>query len=213
MSTYTDHGLVCLDDEDYAAIALAMQTDALATDASLTSINNSFNTINSYPYAFFTTTAGSTVSSGGEQQFAQGAWSVTASRGFPIVSILTPLIGSVATVQATTTGWYEYGNYLNLTLAGAATAFSRREIFASVYSLSGATAVRLDEIRWRTVENSVAGGEFLIASGGSFYATAGTTILPVARWSHANLASQVTSQPGALFWITYVGTGIEIGSA
>lgn len=214
MTTQTDHGLVCLSEEDYAAVSLAMQVDALAADASLQSINTSFGSVNSYPYALFVTTAGGSAASNSEQQIGQGTWATVSSRGFTTVSSATILLGGVVTIQVTKTGWYEYGNYLNLTLVGAATAFSRREIYASVYALNTSTTpTRLDEVRWRTVENSVTGGEFLIASGGSFYASAGTTILPVARWSHANLASQVAFQPGALFWITYAGTGVEIGSA
>jgi hypothetical protein len=213
MTTYTDHGLVCPDDGDYAAIALTMQADAQATDAALLSITNSFNSVYSRPYGLFVTTSGNSVSSGGEQEFNEGIWSIQASRGFSAITLGGQLLGSVVTVTIGKTGWYGYGNYVNLTLVGAATAFSRRSSFARAYTTESGVPTRLDEARWRTVENSVAGGEFLIASGGSFYATAGDVVFFTATWSHANAASNVASQAGALFWVTYTGTGIEIGSA
>lgn len=215
MTTYTDHGLVCLDDTDYAAIALAIQTDAVATDAALTDITASFNSVNSQPYALLVTTTGNGPLITVDQEYTEGNWSLVSSRGLPISAGGGVFTGSAASFISPISGWFEYGNYVNLTLAGAATAFSRRNVFARAYGVDtySGIPVRLDEVRWRTVENSVAGGEFLIASGGTFYATAGQLIYLTATWSHANLASGVSSTVGALFWLNYISTGIEIGSA
>lgn len=216
MTTYTDHGLVCPDPADYGAVALLIQADALATDSALSGITTSLNSLYTQPYALFVTNTGNgPLSSGGEQHFSQGNWTISSSRGITVTLAGAPLTGVVARLNITTTGWYEYGNYVNLLASGAVTAFSRREIFASAWDLDVTTAVpvRQSEVRWRTVDNNVPGGEFLVASGGTFYAAAGSIIILTAQWSHANLASNVSSLAGAQFWVNYVGTGIELGSA
>lgn len=209
----TDHGLICPEDGDYGALALLMQADAVAVEASLDGISDSLNSIYTEPYAMFVTTVGNgPLATGGEQEYNEGTWSLTNSQAFT-VTIGGSLLGSVATLIVQKAGWYEYGNYVNLTLAGAATAFSRRSVFARAYSLATGVPVRLDEARWRTVENSQTGGEFLVASGGTFYSLAGASVLLTATWSHANAASSVSSAAGALTWVNYIGSGIEIGSA
>lgn len=209
----TGHGLVCPDDGDYGALALLMQADATAVESSLVAISNSLNLIYDEPYAMFTTTVGNgPLATGGEQEYNEGSWSLTGSQAITS-TIGGSLLGSVATLTITKTGWYEFGNYVNLTLAGAATAFSRRNVFARAYTLASGVPVLLELIRWRTVENSQAGGEFLIASGGTFYGVAGVSILLTGTWSHANAASSVSCIAGSLFWVNYIGSGIEIGSA
>lgn len=211
MTTFTPHGLVCLGEEDYSAIALAMQADALAVDAALDGISGSLDSYLSRPYLqMITTTGNGPLSSGGEQQFSIGSWSVV-SGNIPIGS--GTLLGNIAgAMPMPETGWYEYGCYVNLVAAGALTAFSRRTLTASAYSRPGSAAVQLSQIVWRTAETSTA-GEFLVASGGSFYATAGQTIEVTATWSHTNAASNVSSIVGAKAWIHFIGSGIEIGSA
>lgn len=211
MTTYTDHGLVCLDDGDYSAIALAMQADALAVDTALDGISDTLDTYLSRPYLLMTTTTGNgPLASGGEQQFSVGSWSVV-SGTIPIGSGTLP--GNIAgQMPMPETGWYEYGGFVNLVAAGAITAFSRRTLTMSAYSKPGPVSILQSQIVWRTGDTSTA-GEFLTVSGGSFYATAGQLIEVTATWSHANLASNVSSIAGAKAWIHFIGSGVEIGSA
>jgi hypothetical protein len=210
MATETEHGLLCLGEEEFAAIALAIQADAIAVDTALDSISDSLDTRYVRPYLQMVTTTGNgPLSSGGEQQFSIGIWSVAAGN-IPIVS--GTLLGNIAPMTMPRTGWYEYGCFVNLVAAGALTAFSRRTLTVSAYSRPASVAILQSQIVWRTAETSTA-GEYLTASGGTFYATAGQFIELVGTWSHTNLASNVSSIVGAKAWVHWIGSGIEIGSA
>lgn len=217
MTTVTDHGLVCLDREDYAAIALALEADARAADAAIDGIADSLAVYGRRPFFTAITTVGNgPVSSGGEVQQSWGTWGLVASNyAAPLVfNPATPVIGSLALMTLPVTGWWDFGGYGFLVAAGAVTAFSRRTIVASAWTLSTAGSVPLlyESVHWRTGDTNTA-GEYLTASGGTFYGRAGDLILLSFSWSHANAASNVSSPAGARFWCHYIGSGVEIGSA
>ena len=207
MTIYTSHGLACLQDQDYAAIALAMQVDAIAIDAALDGISDSFDTHYTHPYMLAITTA------------TQGpfATSSEAVQGVPSWTVSTTNMvtsGASAGIRVTIplSGWYSHGCYLNMVASGAITAASRRTSFARATRVtSGSTAV-LSQVTWRTIDTNTA-GEFLTSSGGTFYATAGSTILIEAYFSHSNAASGVNIVAPARIWCHYIGSGVEIGSA
>lgn len=57
-----NHGLFCLDNQDYAAFALAMQCNAQATDAALDTVSDSLTAYLNRPYISFTNTTQRSVS-------------------------------------------------------------------------------------------------------------------------------------------------------
>lgn len=209
MTTETDHGLVCLDGDDYAAIALAMQKDALATDAALDAVSDAFDTNYLRPVVLAATTGISGPNSTlGEIQFNLATLAIGYFNFTP-----APTAASANSIRMTAprTGWYSYGAFMNMAATGAVTAFSRRTIFVTASRIISGIATTLSQIRSGTVDTNTA-GEFLIASGGTFYATAGTTVDVKPTWSHANAASTVQVNAGAKVWIHWTGSGVETGS-
>lgn len=209
MTTYTDHGLVCLEDDDYAAVALAMQHDAVATEASLDAISDAFDTYYQRPYATAVTTAvNGPVSSGGEQVFGLVGWSVTANN-MPGTIIAS---SSIMRVTASKTGWYRAQAYANMVAAGGVTANSRRTLYVRATRRVFSAPTLLDQGVWRTADTNT-GGEHLIADGNAFYLAVGQTVDVEALWSHANLASNVSVPAGAKLTCFFLGSGVVIGSA
>jgi hypothetical protein len=209
VSTETPHGLVCLDGEDYAALALAMQADALATEAALTGISDAFDQFLLRPVILATTTAGTAgVASNGEALSGVGTWSVTYSNFLP-----APTTSAFTGVRFTVprTGSYAYGAYINLVAAGAVTALSRRTVYATASRVVSGVVTTLSQVVWRTVDTGTA-GEFLTAAGGSFYALQGTTVDVQVYESHGNLASGINCPAGSRLWCHFIGSGVEIGS-
>jgi hypothetical protein len=208
--TTTEHGLLCPSEEEYAALALIMQHDALAVEAALDSISDSFDSFLARP----TVLAATTVVSGpnstlGEAVFQMSGWGVTYSNFTPVPTVAAP---SGIRLSVPRTGWYNYGAYANLVATGAVTANSRRTLYANATQNMVGSSTVLSQIVWRTVDTNTA-GEFLIASGGSFFARAGATVDVQAQWSHANAASTVQVNIGARLWCHYASSGVEIGSA
>lgn len=211
MTTYTDHGLVCPDSGDYAAIALAMQADAVATDTALDTISDQFDRAKLRPYALWISTTSGTYATNGEAELTLfGNWAVVQTN--MTSSLLTPSISGAVQFNPPLAGWYDFGVYETLSLVGAATANSRRTAFARAYSLLGSVQTLIGSSISRTYESST-GGEFLIASGARFYAQPGQNIVLLANLSHSNAASQVQYNVGCRIWCYYLGSGVEIGSA
>lgn len=212
MSTTTEHGLICLEDEDYAALALAMQGTAQAVEAALDAISDGLDTFNLRPSVVaLTSTATTAAGSVGEAQFSLS--SATSAIDYNNMTPVPTIVSGGLRITIPKTGWYAYGAYMNMQAVGAVTAFSRRTVFAvATRTLSGVTT-QLSQVVQRTVDNNVAAGEFIVASGGSFYATVGTTVDVNGLWSHANAASNVQVNPGARTWCYFIGSGVEIGSA
>lgn len=209
MTTYTDHGLACLGEEDYAAVALAMQHDALATEAALDAVSDAFDTYYQRPYATAVTTgATGPVSSAGESIFGIGSWSLSNTNMAGATAVVN--VGLRLTMPET--GWYSYQAYANMVAAGAVTANSRRTLYARASRRISTTNTLLDQVVWRTVDTNTA-GEYLIADGNAFFALAGWTIDIEALWSHANAASNVSVTTGAKLTCYFLGSGVTIGSA
>lgn len=202
------HGLQCLDDSDPAAVALYMQAEALAIDALLDGISDSFDSTFLRPaFAGNTTIVNGPIASGGEAQFSLNGWALTSSNFAPAPTSTT---GFQFTVPRT--GWWEAGFYMNAQASGAVTVNSRRTAFNRVYRVTSTGNVLIGEGIWRTYDTNT-GGEFLVVSGTTFFATAATVVRILPQWSHTNAASTVQVNAGAKLWCFYVGTGVEIGSA
>ena len=202
-----NHGLGCLDDEDYAAIALYMQGQGLIIDTALSQISNSLDTFYLRPSVVAQTTGvAGPASSGGEQLFGlSGNWALTYSNFTPVT------ISSGVRITIPRTGWYTYGCYGNLQTTGAVTALSRRTLYARATRQTVGVSAQLSQAVFRTVDTNT-GGEFLVASSASFYATEETVVDIEGYWSHTNAASLVQVNSGARLWCHFDGSGIEIGS-
>jgi hypothetical protein len=209
VTTLTDHGLVCLDGADYGAVALALQADALAVEAALDSISDSFDSFYLRPVVLAATTTLVAQPSSGEQVFGMGPWAVAYSNFVPAP---TTAASSGARITIPRTGWYAYGGYANMIATGAVTALSRRTLYANATRTISGVGTVLSQVVWRTVDTGT-GGEFLTAANGTFYATAGNTVDVQVQFSHTNAASTVGVQIGAKLWCHFIGSGVEIGSA
>ena len=203
-----DHGLGCLSPEDYGATALHMANQAKIIDSTLKGISDQAAGFYLRPGFIATTTAvAGPNSSGGEQLFGVlGTWTLTYSNS--TAAVIT--FGIRVTVPQT--GWYDYGCYGNLQAVGAVTALSRRTLYARATLQSVGVSTLLSQAVFRTIDTNT-GGEYLVASDASFYATAGQTVDVEAYWSHTNAASNVQVNTGARLWCHYAGSGVEIGSA
>lgn len=212
MTPIGTHGLACLDAEDPAAVALYLQAEALAIDAALDSISDSLDTFNLRPgFTGVTSAVSGPNSTSGEIQFPVTGWGLGYSNFAP-----APAGGSAPggfRLQIPKTGWYGYGVYANMAATGALTALSRRTLFAKATLQASGSSTLLSQAVWRTVETSTAGGEFLVAGDGSFYAMIGQTVDVEGYWSHTNAASTVQVNAGARLWCHFIGSGVEIGSA
>lgn len=212
MTPLGTHGLACLDDADPAAVALYLQAEGLAIDAALDGISDSLDTFNMRPtFTGVTTAISGPASTVGESQFPITSWSL----GYSNFTTL-PVGGSAPggfRLRVPKTGWFGYGVYANMQATGALTALSRRTLFAKATLQASGTSMLLSQAVWRTVETSTAGGEFLVAGDGSFYATVGQTVDVEGYWSHTNAASTVQVNAGARLWCHFIGSGVEIGSA
>jgi hypothetical protein len=208
--TTTPHGLLCPSEEEYAALALIMQHDALAVEAALEGISGSFDSFLLRPVVLAVTTGISgPASTLGENVFDTTFWSIASSNFTPAP---TTAATSGIRVPLPRTGWYNFGGFGNLVATGAVTANSRRTLYASATLNSVGSTTVLSQVVWRTVDTNT-GGEFLVVSGGSFYGVAGATVDLKLQWSHANAASTVQVNAGAKLWCHYAGSGVEIGSA
>lgn len=213
MTVVTPHGLLCPGDEEYGAQTLVTQADALAIEAALSGLSDAFDSFYLRPGVIANTTANfGPVATGAEALFpVSSSWALVYNNITPAPTTNPPGTGGIR-VTIPRNGWYSYGGYMNMVASGAITALSRRTIVVNAVRQTGSISIQLSQIEWRTVDTSTA-GEFLIASGGSFYATVGQLVDIRLFESHANAASAVNVPAGARVWCYFASTGIEIGSA
>lgn len=201
MITVGDHGLACPGPEDYAALALYMQDQAIAIDTALDSISDSFDSARLRPGVLATSNANVAVASGVTGNF--GATTVQYNN-FPVVfgvSFITPRAG-----------WWQYGANVNMVATGAVTANSVRRLTVSAVVATGGPSVTVSSTSDQSFETNTA-GEWLACSAGTFYLPAGRTVTISPTTLHANAASTVNNMAGARVWCFFISPGIEIGSA
>jgi hypothetical protein len=195
-----DHGLACLDPQDYAAIALYMQDQGLAMDAALDGISDGFDSFRLRPGFLSTSNA--------NQAFASGA---TGSFGASTVTYSNMAVTNVTFVTPRA-GWWQYGANVNMVATGAVTANSMRRLNVSALMTTVGPQQTLSPTSDLGFETNTA-GEWLACSAGTFYALAARTVSIVAQTIHANAASTVNNMAGARTWCYFIGSGVEIGSA
>jgi hypothetical protein len=202
MEPVGNHGLACLGDEDYAAIALYMQNQGLVIDAALDAISDDFDSFFLRP-GFLSASTATVLNTAINVSGGIGA-SALVYNNFPMLGptvFLTPRAG-----------WYQFGANVNMVAAGAVTANSYRRLTVSAVLSSSGPPTTLSTVADLSFDTNTA-GEWLVCSAGSFYSPASRNITISARTMHGNAASGVNNMAGARTWCWFIGSGVEIGSA
>ena len=210
MNVDFDFGLSCLTDEDSAAIALYMQSMALAIDTQLATQLAEFNGFLANPTALATTTTTQTgIANGiftGIGSAGAGDYTLTFANYTPVdwlPSLATFANGDLA-FPDDRSGWYHIGCYVPMTASGAITALSFRQAFLTASSyVTSDLLVGTQEYSTIRFDSSTA-GEHLMVQGTVFVESGSKTFLS-ASVLHANAASTVNVPAGATIWLHYLG--------
>lgn len=205
--SFTDHGLWCGTDQEYAATALIMQHDAFAIEAALDSISDSLASYYARPSLVLTGTVAQTGVAANTTATLFPTWAATYVNSIT----LNATFAVNPTVTIPRSGIYRFGAYMPMTASGAVTALSDRLMTVTATAATSA-APTLGTTAYRTRETST-GGERLSASAGRFYAVAGDGVRLTVTFSHGNVASTMNVGTGALLWCYFDTSGVEIGSA
>lgn len=211
MTTYTDHGLICLDGDDYGAVALAMQEDAIRLDETLTEINTSINGYRNRTWWNAVNTSSITINNAsgfempegfiGEDSPNSGSWSITAN-------------GTAATsaFKILPTGWYHMGATVNWTVATPNNNTRRTLLLWNTLFVNGqgSDTVTYDRLYLRnTGEQSTGGGSMHVS--GFFHSDGVTPQYIVSGLSHLNTSSDLVVAAGNWrTWFTFMGSGLVI---
>src|SRR5687767_301551 len=202
MEPVGNHGLSCLGDEDYAAIALYMQDQGLAIDAALDDISDQFDSFYLRP-GFVSASTGTVLNT---------TINVTGSIGASATIYANMTVAGGIQFVTPRAGWWQYGGNVNMVAAGAITANSYRKLIVSAIRSTGGPAETLSSTSDLSFETNTA-GEWVACSAGSFYSEAGRTMTIRVETMHGNAASGVNNMAGARTWCYFIGSGVEIGSA
>lgn len=210
-----NHGLFCLDDEDYAAVALAMQCNAEATDASLSEVNSELNTYLSRPWITVTNPNAVVVDDASGTLGPEGL----------VGEILRPTaattiqVNGMAPIYVTSDlstmlprGLWLIGASVNWTL-GALTANSIRRLLVygvrRINGVANATTNFTDLYQIQDYQGD-GGANGALTVCGFLDNTAGDVAFIASFFSHANTASDITIGINQWrLWATYLGSGVN----
>lgn len=212
-----NHGLFCLDEDDYAAIALAMQCNAQATTAALESSNASLNAYLGRPWQT-TQNNGAIViddSAGSGNLGPLGVVGALLRPGAGTTNLSYNMAPFYVTGDVSTflpRGVYLMGASINWTL-GALTANSIRQLLVyGVTSNGGAlnsTTDFTDLYRFQDYQGD-GGANGAMNVVGFLDNTAGNVASIESLFSHANTASDITvANANWRIWVTYLGSGLN----
>lgn len=211
-----EHGLFCLDDDDFAGVALAMQCNAEATDSALDAVNDDLNTYLSRPWLTVTNPAAVVVNN------ASGTLGPNGLVG----EILRPTLATtndangMATVYVTSDlstmmprGVYLIGASVNWTV-GALTANSIRNLLVygvrRINGVADATTNFTDLYQVQDYQGD-GGANGALTVCGFLDNTAGDVAFMASFFSHANAASNITIGINQWrMWATYIGSGLTL---
>lgn len=201
-----NHGLTCLTDNDYAAVALHMQDQARTLDAALAGISNELTAYNNRMSFVVTSTVTSSFPALGGQIMPDGreANNVSFAGGTFLGGGASLIAGGNILFIPPESGWYDIGGYVNVVAAGAITANSERVLYLlTVQTQANVLQPTQNVYKYRTTETNT-GGEFLETSA-LIYAEAGRSLSLQLLVSHQNLASNLNLNAGAKIWATFMG--------
>ena len=192
MTSVGDHGLSCLDDSSYAAVALSMQANANAINAALSDIQASFDSYTDR-YVFSTTTS-STSSSGANS-------GIVLPDGTAADSIVSSNQGILPS------GWYAASFSLTYQASGAVTAGTYRRGAIQISGVPGGSYPTF--FQSVTVETGTGTPDSMTVNAW-FYA-AGTTSVNVRGWfGHGNTGSNMVVAAGATLSVWKLASGVVV---
>jgi len=184
------HGLFCLDGSDYAAVALGMQCNAVAIDASLTEANAALAAYGDRYVARFVSTSASTGGANSGLLLPDG----TAAQ-----SVISQSLGILPQ------GWYSTAGSLTYQATGAITASSYRRTLIMV---NFSTLIIPPSLFQDITTESGTGTPDSMSVNGWFYSNGVTNTSIQLMFGHGNAASSVTVPVGAVLTIRFLSSGL-----
>jgi hypothetical protein len=190
VTTVGDHGLSCLDDSSYAAIALSMQANAAATDAALAADRAAITAYGSSYVFKFTTTGTSTSGANSGNALPDGT---------SAASIMSRNLGLLPR------GWYSASSSMTFQETGAVTAGSYRR---AVIMVNAGTSV-IPPTFFQSITSATNNGAADSTTVNAWFYSDGilTTIVRV-FFGHGNTGSTITVAAGAVLTVRYMTTGL-----
>lgn len=206
-----EHGLFCLNPEDYAAYAQAMQCNAEAIDAALTSQNASLENFSDRPYGSFTNAFAQTVFNDGAGGTigAEDLVGNTQIMGIGMNGSFNRISNGVGNWP---TGFYLYGASVNWTVATPNNNTRRMLMLYGVDVVDGfssAPATYTDLFVATDYEGSTGGTGALTVTG--MLHNDGNLNFVESLFTHRNTSSTINIAVGQWrMWIVYLGSGVVI---
>lgn len=195
MTTVGDHGLSCLDDDSYAAVALSMQANAQAIDAALVASRASYTAYGNRfarKYVSTSASAGNGANSG-----------VVLPDGTAAAILFSPTIGILPA------GWYSASASLTYQEDGAVTALSYRRsiIWVNPFTSVGASLFPPEFFQAITAATNTASADSMNVNGW-FYSDGVSYTSIAVMFGHGNTASTMTIAAGAVLTVRFLATGL-----
>lgn len=209
-----NHGLACIDDDDYAAYALSMQCNANAIDTALAGLNGQIggyldrgwiSVVNRNAATIDDSSGGGTIGPGlviGEPMDTNGS-----GVGFPLVTRHN-LPGPSALMPR---GIYLVGSTINFTFGGITANSNRQLSIFGVRFLNGnqSTINNFTNLYSMRDYQGEGGANGALSVVGLVDGRAGNLMNFQAFVSHANVASDMSVAVGNWrLWVTYLGSGL-----
>jgi hypothetical protein len=205
-----DHGLTCLDGNDYSAVALWMQESAETIDDTLAETNAALSNYRNRPWFEAVNISTITVSNGsgftlpegksGEVATSSGSWATTSNN----LNIGT----SAPKIPA---GLYYAGSSVTWTVATPNNNTIRTLELFGVQTINGTVSISTtyDQIFQNQIYEASVGINSLNVSG--FINSDGTMGNIVAAFWHLNTSSDLVVAAGNWrFWVMYMGSGLVV---
>lgn len=190
MKSIGDHGLGCLDENDYGAVALAMQCNAVAIDDSLTGIRTALTTYGTQFIRRFVSTSSST--SG-------------ANSGLLLPDATAATNALNVSLGILPRGWYAASGSLSYQATGAVTLNTYRRTLIIINFSTGTVPPSL--FQCVTVESNTAAADSMTVN--AWFYSAGTQSTTVQlMFGHGNTGSSMTVPAGAVLTIRFMSTGL-----
>lgn len=196
MTTVGDHGLSCLDDSSYAAVALSMQANAEAIDDALTASRAAYTAYgNRFVRRFVMTNA----------NVNNGANSGTVlPDGTAASTLITPTLGVLPA------GWYAASASVTYQEDGAVTALSYRRtlIWTNPFTFGPFTVFPPQLFQATTAASNTASADSMNVNG--WFQANGTDSVSIGVFfGHGNLASTMSLPAGGcVLTVRFLATGL-----
>lgn len=190
MTSVGDHGLTCLDDGSYAAVALSMQANAQAINDALVGIEESITSYgDTFVFRFVTTSTSTSGANSGISLPDGTAADLLSQRNLGVLS----------------QGWYEAAFSLSYQETGAVTALSYRR---GIITINGGSSVVPPALFQNIISATNTASADSMTVNAWFYAD-GNTAISVGIWfGHGNTASTVTVATGAVLTVRFMTSGL-----